>query len=92
MHGPPVAPACTTENVWPAIVSVPVRPPPVLAAALKITDPLPAPLPPEVIEIHVAPLLAAQAHPVPVDTTKVPLPPVAATAVLEGLMLNVQPG
>ena len=43
MHG---APACVTVKVWPPIVSVPVREVvPALAATLKLTVPLPVPVP-----------------------------------------------
>ena len=52
------AAACVTVNVRPAIVSDPVRDPPVFAATVNATEPLPAPAPPEVIVIHDAPLLA----------------------------------
>ena len=54
-----------------------MRAPPVLAAALKATEPFPVPLPPEVIEIHGAPLLAVQVHVLPEDTPTVPVPPAA---------------
>jgi hypothetical protein len=42
-------PACVTINVYPAMSIAPVREaPPVLAATARLTDPLPAPLAPEV--------------------------------------------
>jgi hypothetical protein len=58
------------------------RAPPVLAATLNATEPLPVPLPPEVIEIHSAPLLAVQVQLLPVDTPTDPLPPSAAIEAL----------
>jgi hypothetical protein len=67
---------CVTVNVCPAMVSVPVRAAPVLAAMAKLTVPLPVPLAPDVIVIHAALLAAVQAHPVVVETaTGVPAPP-----------------
>jgi hypothetical protein len=60
------------------MVRVPEREPPVLAATLKPTEPLPVPLPPEVMEIHSAPLLAVQLQLLVVDTATVPLSPDAA--------------
>jgi hypothetical protein len=64
------------------MVSVPERASPVLAATLKATEPFPLPLPPEVIEIQDAPLLAVQAQLLPVDTPTDPLPPPAAIEAL----------
>jgi hypothetical protein len=39
-------------KVCPAIVIVPERPGPLVAATVKLTVPLPLPLEPDVIEIH----------------------------------------
>ena len=61
--------ACVTANVWPAIVSVPLRTTPVLAATLKFTFPGPVPLAAEVTVIHGALLDADHAHAAVVDTT-----------------------
>jgi uncharacterized membrane protein YgcG len=44
--------ACVTVNARPAIVSVPVRAAPLLAATLNVTDPLPVPVAPAVTVIH----------------------------------------
>jgi hypothetical protein len=62
------------------MVSVPLRAPPVLAATLNPTDPLPVPLAPDVMLIHDAFDAAVHPHPLVVDTaTGLPAPPVAAT-------------
>ena len=80
------AAACVTVNVWPAMVRLPERAAPVLAATLYVTDPSPLPLAPEVTVTHAAPLLAVQAQPVPADTAIVPVPPKAPTGALVGLI------
>jgi len=68
--------SCVTVNVWPAIVSVPVRE---LVSVLAVTEnavvPLPVPLAPAVIVIQVALLVAVQAQPLLVATLELPLPP-----------------
>jgi hypothetical protein len=63
---------------------VPERAPPVLVATLNATEPFPMPLSPVVMVIHAALLAAVQAQPLLVDTPTVPVPPVAAIAVLGG--------
>ena len=70
---------CTTEKAVPAIVIVPVRDPvPVFAATEYPTGPLPVPLDPDVIVIHVALLVAVH---VQVDAAAVtPTDPVVAPA------------
>jgi hypothetical protein len=68
-----------TVNVRPAIASVPDRPGPFVDATVKLTVPLPLPLPPAVIEIHGALLLALQAQPPGAVTETPPLPPAGAT-------------
>jgi hypothetical protein len=71
--------ACVTVNVRPAIVNVPVRAAPVLAATVNVIDPLPLPVAPEVTVIHGTLLAAVHAHPPAVVTvTGVPAPPAAA--------------
>ena len=81
------AAACVTLNVWPAMLRVPARGPPVLAATLNPTDPFPLPLAPEVTSTHPALLLAVQVQPLPlVDTSTVPVPPVAAIGKFVGLI------
>jgi hypothetical protein len=75
-HG---AAASFTVNVFPPIVSVPLRA--VVdgfAVALNATDPLPLPDPPDVIVSQVALLVFVHAHPVAALTVTVPVPPVDA--------------
>src|ERR1051326_8357616 len=68
--------ACVTVKVFPAMVIVPVRRSPLLAATEKLTVPLPDPLPPLLIVIQLGLLLVAvQAQPVPAVTFTLPLPP-----------------
>jgi len=68
-----------TVNVCVAIVIVPVRAAPVLAATVKPTEPFPEPLAPPVIVSHDALLVAVHAHPLgAVTATAVPGPPVSA--------------
>ena len=64
-----------TVNVCPAAVIVPVRAPPVLAAATNCTVPAPVPLPPEVSEIHDAFALAVHAQAPLALTVNDPDPP-----------------
>ena len=72
-------------NVRPAIFSVPVLwVVPVFAAALKLTGPVPLPVPPLVIVIHDALLVAVHAQPVPVVTVVDPVPPAGAMVRLVG--------
>jgi len=87
------APGCVTVTGTPAIVSDPLRSPPVLAAAEKVVVPGPVPDPPPVIAIHGAPLDAVHAH-VAADgaTVKLPVPPPVATACVAGVTLNVHAG
>ena len=60
-------------NVWPAIVSVPVRAlVPVFAVALKLTEPLPVPEAPAVTVSHAALLVADQVQPAAAVTADVP--------------------
>ena len=86
MHDADAA-ACVTVNDWPAMVRVPERAPPVLAATLNPTEPFPLPFAPEVTATHPALLLAVQVQPLPeADTATVPVPPVAAIGELVGLI------
>jgi len=66
-------------KVWPAIVIVPDRAVPVLAATLYPTDPLPVPDAPEVTVIHVAPLVAVHVQPDVAVTATVPVLALAST-------------
>ena len=81
---------CVTVWVCPAIAIVPVRAAPVLAAAVKATLPLPLPLAPDVIVIHVAAVVAV--HPQPdgaVTPIGVPAPPALPIDWLVELMDDV---
>ena len=78
------AAACDTVNVWPAIVSVPLRAPPLLDEMLNDTDPLPLPDAPLVTEIQGAFDAAVHAHPLVAVTDVDPLPPVESTDWLAG--------
>lgn len=69
-----------TVNVWPAIVIVPLRADPLLAATLNPTAPLPVPDAPDVTVIHCTPLVAVQVHPAPAVTVTVPVAGPAATS------------
>jgi hypothetical protein len=71
-----VTAACVAVNVCPAIVSVPVRAEVVVfAAALYVTEPLPFPVPPAVIDSQAVLLDAAQLQPAATVTVTVPGPP-----------------
>jgi hypothetical protein len=63
----------------------------VFAAALKLSVPLPEPLDPPVTVTQLAPLVAVHAQPAIVVTLTLPVPPDAATACVDGEMLNEQP-
>lgn len=78
-------------NVWPAIVSVPVRAAPPFAAALKETLPFPLPDAGPVIEIQSALLdVAVHAQPAPAVIEADPGPPEASTFNEFGAMPNEQ--
>ena len=57
-----------TVNVWPAIVSVPLRAAPEFAATVNVTVPLPAPLAPAVIVSQLVAVVALQAQSAPAVT------------------------
>jgi len=78
-------------KVWPAMVIVPVRCGPVLAATENCVTPLPVPLAPLLIVIQASLLAAVHAQPVTVVTLIEPGPPLAAKDWLVGLMVNEQP-
>ena len=78
-------------KVCPAIVNVPERAPPVLAAALYWTVPLPLPLPPDVMVSQDALLAAVQEHPPPAVTPTLPVPPPPAALALDWDSENEQP-
>ena len=81
-----------TVNVWPAMVRVPVRATPGLAAELKLTGPFPAPAAPDVTVIQGALLVAVQAHPAAVVTDVEPVPPPAPIDCDVGEMENEHGG
>ena len=62
-------------DVSPATVIVPVRAGPLLAATKTFTGPLPAPVAPNVIEIHALLLVAVQVQLLPAVTLIAPPPP-----------------
>ena len=64
--------ACTTVTVRPAIVIVPVRPAPPLAATEYAAEPLPDPVAPLVIVIQLALLDAVHGHPASALTLTAP--------------------
>jgi hypothetical protein len=84
-------PSCVTVNVCPAAVIVPLRAPPVLAAAVNCTVPGPVPLPPDVMEIQEAFAVAVHAHAPVAFTVNDPDPPPDGTLWPPGEIENVQP-
>ena len=62
----------------------------VFAATVKLTVPLAEPLDPAVTVTQLAPLVAVHAQPVIVVTAKLPVPPAAANACVDGEMLDEQ--
>ena len=76
--------SCVTVNVWPAMVSVPVRTEPVFAATANETEPFPEPDAPEVTVIQLAFDAAVHAHPFDAVTLTDPLPPPTPTFWLVG--------
>jgi hypothetical protein len=79
-----------TVNVDPAIVRVPVRAPPVFAATVNVTAPLPVPLAPLVTEIQLVLLTAVHAQPDCVVTvTGPPVPPNLSKLWLVGAIVYV---
>jgi hypothetical protein len=82
---------CCTVTVCPATVIVPERDGPLVAAARKLTLPLPLPLAPETIVIQDALLAAVHPQPEPAVTATDASPPAAGTARVSGDTENVQP-
>jgi hypothetical protein len=80
-----------TVNVRPAMVNVPDRAGPFVAATLKLTLPLPLPVAPEAMVIQEALLAAVHAQLAPAVTETVPSPPEAGTDRVSGDIANVQP-
>src|SRR5207247_3790860 len=72
----PHAPApWVTENVWPAIVAVPDREPPVLGATLRRTTPPPEPEAPDLTVTQGTLLTAVQGQPLEALTDTLMFPP-----------------
>ena len=87
-----LVPFCLTLTMEPAMVITPVRDKvDVLAATLTATVPLPEPLLPLAIVSQAVPLVAVQLQPLPVVTEKLVDPAAAATVLLVGLTVAVQP-
>ena len=83
--------SCVTVTGRPATVTIPVRAGPVLAAKVRSTPPFPVPPAVPTIAIHVALLVAVQAHDAAAATsTRVPPPP-ATGAMFSGDTTNEQP-
>ena len=68
LHG---AASCDSANVWPAMVAVPARAGPLLAAAATLTPPLPVPDAPDAIDSHGSLATADHEHQLPVLTATV---------------------
>ena len=91
MHG--VAPACETENVCPATVSVPLRVLAlVFAVTYQVTVPPPVPLAGENVSQLGALLDGVHVQPALADTLNVPLPDAAPALTLTGQSEYVQGG
>jgi hypothetical protein len=81
-----------TVKVRPAMVSVPLRAGPVVAAAAYWTSPLPLPLEPDEIVSHGALLDAVQPQPFPALTVTLPLDPAEGGVADSGEIVNAHPG
>jgi hypothetical protein len=79
--------ACVIVTDCPAIVSVPVRVPPVVfAVAVNVAVPLPAPLEPETIDIQATLLTAVHEQPADAETERAELvTPLEGTATFVGV-------
>lgn len=87
----PVAAACVTETVWPAIMIAPVRwAVVVFGATVKVRVPFPASLVAPVSVIHGVLVNELHAHPAAVVIVTEPVPPAAGTDCDIGLRLYVQ--
>ena len=76
-----------TVTVWFATVNVPVRAPPVFAATLIATVPLPVPLAPEVTDNQDVLVVAVHVHPAAAVTASGPaVPPPAPIDKVVGLI------
>jgi hypothetical protein len=85
------APACVTVNVWPAIVSVPVRVVvPAFAATTTLTLPLPVPVMPAPTLSHAALLAVLQVQRLVVVTATLVVSPPAGEVRLAGAIVYAQ--
>src|SRR4051812_5831520 len=84
-------PSCVTVKVWPAIVTVPVRPASVFPAITSCTVPLPDPLFPEEIPIQLALLVAVHEQPPGAVTPTAIVPPPLAMFCVDADSVNEQP-
>jgi hypothetical protein len=84
--------ACVTVMVCPAIVSVPERDGPSVAAIVNVTLPDPFPLAPDVSVIHGTLLTALQAHPAAAATFTDRAPPEGSAANVSGATSKLHPG
>jgi hypothetical protein len=84
------ASCCVSVCVWSAMVTVPVRDPPLLAAMRSAREPLPLPWAPDVIVIHDTLLFAAHVQPVNVDTLTLAVPALELTVWLSGAIAKRQ--
>ena len=82
--------ACDTVTVRPAIVAVPLRAAPVLAAAVTCTEPSPVPPAPFGTDSHDVEVEAFHRQPAGASTTNVTPPPPAATVCCAGETLKEQ--
>ena len=80
-----------TVKVLPAIVAVPDREGPLVAATATFTVPLPLPLPPDAIVIHGTELDVVHEQPDPAVTLTGTVPPDEGTDCVSGEIANVQP-
>ena len=81
-----------TVTVCPATVNVPLRAEPVvLAATLKVTEPMPEPVAPAVTAIQEVVVLAVQEQDVPEVTLSVRLVAIASTSKVVGVTVAEQP-
>ena len=78
--------SCSTVNVRPAMVNVPVRLLPPWTATLNRTVPLPLPVAPSVIVIHDSLLVAVQPQPAPAETATAIEPPFSLISCSVGLI------
>src|SRR6187401_199168 len=80
---------CVTVWICPPMVTVAVRRGPVFALTVKLTVPLPLPLAPDVMVIHVCDATLVQVQPaIAVTPIGVALPPAAATVCAAALRLT----